>query len=351
MVKLLAAGWRYARANHRLGPPLQVGFAVNNTCNTFCEMCTIWRERPKEMLDLDQIRGIFGHRLFRHCATVSLTGGEPSLRRDLTDIPPLLAGMMPALRQINLTSNGFATDQIVGSLESFLPVLGDRGVGFSINLSMDGVGAVHDRVRNNPKAWERLDATVQALVTLRRRLPFNLVLACTFTRSNVEDAENILAYARAKGIYVIFRRAFTIDRIGSAEGYDQFAPTAEQDEELKRFFTRLRESYDRSHSRSLYYGMLLEMLQGSERTIPCLYRKAGLFVDHRGDLFVCTVFSRRLGSALTEDPEALYFASAEHRDELACGACRGCSHDVTLYTPLLDQARDRIKASITRVRR
>jgi MoaA/NifB/PqqE/SkfB family radical SAM enzyme len=351
VLKLLGAGWRYARAAHTLGPPLQVGFAVNNTCNTFCEMCTIWKMKPKEALDLGQIRHIFGNRLFRQCATVSLTSGEPTMRPDFAEIPPLLAGIMPALRQLNLTSNGFATDRVVAGLESFLPVLARRGIGFSVNLSMDGVGEVHNRVRNNPKAWERLDATVGALIELRKRLPFNLVLACTFTRSNVADAENVLDYARARGVYVIFRRAFTIERIGSVEGYETFAPSAEQDAELQRFFARVRTEYDRSHARGLYYDMLLDMMRGAERSIPCLYRKAGLFVDHRGDMFVCTVASRRLGSALTEDAEALYFASAAHREELACGACKGCSHDVTLYTPLRDQAHDRIKASITRVRR
>ena len=351
MSNLVTTAWRYARAQNRLGPPLQVGFAVNNTCNTFCEMCTIWKGMPKEALDLDQIRHIFGHRLFRHCATISLTGGEPSLRRDFAELPPLLAEVMPALRQINLTSNGFATDRIVSALETFLPVLAKRGIAFGVNLSIDGVGPVHDQVRNNPKAWERLDATVKALASLRRRLPFNLVLACTFTRSNVQDAENVLEYARAQGIYIVFRRAFAIARIGSVEGYETFAPTAEQDEQLEGFFAQLREGYDRSHARSLYYDMLLRMMEGGERTIPCLYRKAGLFVDHRGDLFVCTVASRRLGSALTEDPEKLYMESAGHRDELACGACRGCSHDVSLYTPLVDQVRDRIKSSITRVRR
>lgn len=32
--------------------------------------------------------------------------------------------------------------------------------------------------------------------------------------------------------------------------------------------------------------MLLDMLGGSERTVPCLYRRAGLFIDHRGDMYV-----------------------------------------------------------------
>lgn len=351
MRSLPVMAWRYWRAEHRLGPPLQVGFAVNNTCNTFCEMCNIWRTQPKHSLTLEQVRQVFGHRLFRHCATISLTGGEPSMRKDFAELPPLLAEVMPSLRQVNLTSNGYATDRIVTAFESFLPTLAARDIGFSVNLSMDGVGEVHDRVRNRVGAFAGLDATVRALVEMRKRLPFNLVLATTFTHSNVDDAENVLAYARERGVYVIFRRAFTIDRIANREDYPGFAPTAEQDERIKRFLRKVRAEYDRSHARSLYYEMLLRMMEGEERSTPCLYRKAGLFIDHVGDMFVCTVFSKRIGSALEGDPEATYLASAGHREELACGDCRGCSHDVTLFTPFADQVADRIRSRITKVKR
>ncbi|MHB1297044.1 MAG: radical SAM protein [Gemmatimonadaceae bacterium] len=351
MTSLPIVAWRYWRAGQRLGPPLQVGFAVNNTCNTFCEMCNIWRTQPKSSLALDQIRQVFGNRLFRHCATISLTGGEPSMRKDFAEIPPALMAVMPSLRQVNLTSNGYATDRIVAGLESFLPRLREKGIGFSVNLSMDGVGEVHDKVRNRPGAFAGLDATVHALLKMRRRFPFNLVLACTFTHSNVDDAENVLEYARERGVYAIFRRAFTIDRIANREDYPGFAPTAEQDLRIKAFLARIRTEYDRSHARGLYYDMLLGMMEGEERSVPCLYRKAGLFIDHVGDMFVCTVFSRRLGSALEQDPERIYMDSVGHREELACGSCRGCSHDVTLYTPVVDQVTDRIRSRVTKVKR
>jgi MoaA/NifB/PqqE/SkfB family radical SAM enzyme len=314
-------------------------------------MCNVWRAKPKAALTQDEIRRIFGHRLFGHCATISLTGGEPSMRKDFAELPPLLARAMPALRQVNLTSNGYATDAIVNGIAYFVPVLRRRRVGFSVNLSIDGVGEVHNTVRNNRRAWEHLDATVHGLVELRQRLPFNLVLACTFTHSNVEDAENVLEYAKSLGVYVIFRRAFTIERIENLDSYASIAPTPEQDARIKAFLRRVRAEYDQSHARRLYYDMLLKMLDGGERTIACLYRKAGLFVDHRGDFYVCTVFSKRIGNGLTEDPAEIYFRSAAHRDELAADACRKCSHDVTLYTPFKDQVADRIRSSITKVRR
>jgi MoaA/NifB/PqqE/SkfB family radical SAM enzyme len=343
--------WRYWRANHRLGLPLQVGFAVNNTCNTFCEMCNVWLMKPKSQLSVDEMQRIFGNALFRHCATISLTGGEPSMRRDFAQLPGALAEVMPALRQVNLTSNGFATDAIVGGIEHFVPQLRDRGISFGVNLSMDGVGDVHNTVRNNSKAWDNLDATVRALVALRRQLPFNLVLACTFTHSNVENARAVLDYAKSQDVYVIFRRAVGINRIENESIIGNVVPSAAQSTMLSQFVRHLRSEYDRSHARSLYYGMMLEMMGGAERSIPCLYRKAGLFVDHVGDFFVCTVASKRLGNGLESDPEQLYFGSAAYRDEMAAGPCRSCSHDVTLYTPLLHQITDRVKAAVTKVKR
>lgn len=351
MRSLPALAWRYWRAGHRLGLPLQVGFAVNNTCNTFCEMCNVWQIKPKAALSQTEIRSIFGHRLFRQCATISLTGGEPSMRRDFAELPLLLSEMMPALRQVNLTSNGYATDAIVNGIAAFVPPLRARSIGFSVNLSIDGVGATHNTVRNNSRAWERLDATLRSLADLRRRLPFNLVLACTFTHSNVQDAEKVLEYARALDVYVIFRRAFTIERIENLDTYADIKPTPEQDAQIKAFLRRVRTEYDRSRARGLYYDMLLGMLDGGQRTVPCLYRKAGLFVDHGGDFYVCTVFSKRIGNGLTEDPEEIYFRSLPHRDELAADACRKCSHDVTLFTPFREQMADRLRSSITKIRR
>lgn len=343
--------WRYWRAEHRLGLPLQVGFAVNNTCNTFCEMCNVWQMKPKSQLSVDEAQRIFGNPLFRHCATISLTGGEPSMRRDFAELPDALAAVMPGLRQANLTSNGYATDAIVGGLERFVPQLKARGVSFGVNLSIDGVGAVHNTVRDNPKAWDNLDATVRALIDLKRRMPFNLVLACTFTHSNVGSAREVLEYAKAKGIYVVFRRASAINRIENENIFKSIEPSSEQDQVIAAFLRQLRHEYDRSHARTLYYDMLLSMMGGAERPIPCLYRKAGLFVDHLGDFYVCTVASKRLGNGLETDPEQLYFGSSKYRDEMAAGPCRSCSHDVTLYTPLLHQIGDRVKAAITKVKR
>ena len=345
------AAYRYWRADHAFRAPLQVGFAVNNTCNTFCEMCNIWKMKPKSALPVDDIRRIFGNRLFRDCVTISLTGGEPSMRKDFHEIPKALVAVMPSLQRITVTSNGYATARIIAQYEDFLPVLAERDVDFSVNISMDGVGDVHNAVRNNKRAWGHLENTLDALQALKDRYRFNLVLACTLTKTNVDDAPNVLSYAKRRGLYVIFRNAFTIERIENLLDFPTFALSESQLQAVQEFYEELVADYDPTVARREYYRMLLAMMQGAERSIPCLYRKAGLFVDHLGDMYVCTVFSDRIGNALEDDPEDLYVRSKAHRDDLACSACLGCSHDVTLYLPTLTQARDRLASRLSGIRR
>lgn len=345
------AGYRYWRADRRLGLPLQVGFAVNNTCNTFCQMCNIWKTKPKSQLSLDQMSEIFSDPLFEHCVTVSLTGGEPTMRKDFGQIPLVLADAMPSLGRLAVTSNGYATDRILNDFSSFLPVLADRGVAFSANISIDGVGDVHNTIRNNKRAWGHLVDTLDGLAELRRQTPFNLVLACTLSRDNAADARNVLAFAQERDVYVIFRNAFTIARIDNLLDFDSFAPNSEQLDELRGFYVHLLEQYDRSHARRSYYKMLLEMSSGQQRSTPCLYRKAGLFIDHLADMYVCTVFSDKIGNALQDDALEVYLDSVLHREELAADACKGCSHDVSLYLPTRSQGWDRVKSAATKIQR
>lgn len=349
--RLVRTAWRYARAGRTLDLPLQAGFAVNNTCNTFCTMCNVWRERPKAKLSLEEIRRIFTSSLFARCATLSMTGGEPTMREDFSELPIVLAECMPSLTNLAVTTNGYATEKIVSDFSSFLPLLRKKSIAFSVNVSIDGVGETHDLVRGNERAFEHLDATIDSLNTLRKKHPFNLVLACTLSRLNASCAPGVLEYARSKGLYIIFRNAFTINRIDNLHTREQYVLTEEQLLWLKEFYRKTLLPYDRSHSRSRYYRMLLRMMDGGERDIPCLYRRAGLFVDHRGDMYVCTVFSERIGNALEGDPVRTYLESRRHREELACSDCRRCSHDVTLFPSVVSQAWDRLRSRITGVRR
>lgn len=344
--------YRYAKAGFKLGYPLQVGFAVNNTCNTYCQMCNIWQMQPKQALSIDEIKRVFSNRLFKNCYSVSLTGGEPFVRTDIVELMTTLRSVMPSLQKLNITTNGFDHQRIKDNLYTVVPDLHKNGVGVGVNMSMDGVGNVHDLIRNREGAFSNLEKTIDNLIELGKMCPsFNPVLAVTLSKNNCHDAENILDYAKKKNIYAIFRNAFTIKRIDNLENFDDFSLSSEQLEKLNTLYQKLLDDYDKSYTRRIYYKMLLQMMSGASRSVPCLYRKASLFIDHKANMYVCTVFSDKIGNALEDDLEVKYFKSIKHRQELKNNACKKCSHDVTLYLPLHLQVLNTVYAEMTGVQR
>jgi MoaA/NifB/PqqE/SkfB family radical SAM enzyme len=89
-----------------------------------------------------------------------ITGGEPFLRTDLSDIAILFYENASKARQITIPTAGTHTDRIVDLVEKVL--LPRKDLILEIQLSIDGVGADHDAVRGKGQ-FERLMRTYEAL--------------------------------------------------------------------------------------------------------------------------------------------------------------------------------------------
>ncbi|NUU65150.1 GTP 3',8-cyclase MoaA [Enterobacteriaceae bacterium BIT-l23] len=111
--------------------------SITDVCNFRCTYCLPDGYRPhgvtnKGFLSLDEIRRVT--RAFAALGTekVRLTGGEPTLRRDFTDIVAAVAEN-PAVRQIAVTTNGYRMARDVRAWR-------DAGL-TAINVSLDSLDA------------------------------------------------------------------------------------------------------------------------------------------------------------------------------------------------------------------
>ncbi len=111
--------------------------SITDVCNFRCTYCLPDGYKPsgvtnKGFLTVDEIRRVT--RAFARLGTekVRLTGGEPSLRRDFTDI---IAAVREndAIRQIAVTTNGYRLERDVASWR-------DAGL-TGINVSVDSLDA------------------------------------------------------------------------------------------------------------------------------------------------------------------------------------------------------------------
>ena len=84
---------RYRLARRGLvlpGMPINLTFSVTNVCQSRCKTCSIWelyKEQPQKKNDeltLEEIEKIF--RSMGHIYVFNISGGEPFLRSDITEI-------------------------------------------------------------------------------------------------------------------------------------------------------------------------------------------------------------------------------------------------------------------------
>ena len=174
--------------------PRSLHLHVTQRCNLECETCFVaeFLRRAPDRMSLADIVRLFDAAVRARFSRLTVTGGEPFLRRDL---PEILAAARPRFRWVALTTNGTALTE--SSARSV------AGLVDWINVSIDGATAeVHDRIRGQG-AFERTLKGVRTLAASgfpMRRVSLNP----TVTRLNHRDLEDVLDIAGAFGADVAF---------------------------------------------------------------------------------------------------------------------------------------------------
>lgn len=167
--------------------PVDCVLALTYRCNSRCIMCDIWKMKdypefaPGELLKLPA-----------SLRDINLSGGEPFLREDLSEIVRLVKTAAPRAR-IVISSNGFANELILRQMRAILKIKPDIGVAISI----DGVGEMHDEMRGIPGGFDRAVGTVKELKKLGMT---NLRLAFTVTERNINHLRRVYDLARSLGV-------------------------------------------------------------------------------------------------------------------------------------------------------
>jgi MoaA/NifB/PqqE/SkfB family radical SAM enzyme len=181
------AGLLRARFSGRRAP-LVVGWAVTYRCNLRCGYCERWREPGRE-LDTAAALRLIDELAAAGTVALSLTGGEPLLRRDIGSLIDRAVGRG---LYVSLNTNG-------GPVERRKEAL----AGLSrLTVSLEGPRDIHDAVRGGGA----FDRAVRA-VEIARFLGLETQLNATVNRENQERVPEILALARDLGTRVAFQPA------------------------------------------------------------------------------------------------------------------------------------------------
>jgi MoaA/NifB/PqqE/SkfB family radical SAM enzyme len=298
-------------------------------CDARCTMCNNWKwgDRKSDMT-LAQLEPVMDHPFWGAVENLNISGGEPTTRNDLPEMVEMFHRHLPRLRKIGINTTGLTPHRAIPMLTRIVDICAKAGTLISIRVSLDGIGDVHNQVRDVKRGFEKASQTIEAMQALSKTHDnFQFGIASTIFATNMEDAENILAWARTKGLDVVFNMLrFTDAMLHNKELEEKIGFREREEAFMRKFFLdRVQEESVLSGQSFMYLHYADMIANGYHRTMPCPFQSQGLLLNPNGDLHYCEN-SQKLGNVLDDSAEALYFKaeSLEHRQHLKEKVCPTC---------------------------
>jgi MoaA/NifB/PqqE/SkfB family radical SAM enzyme len=315
-------------AKHRPIHPTVLIFHCTFVCDARCEMCFNWeRGDRKSDMTLAEIDRAFSDPLWSRVEIANLSGGEPTTRNDMVDIVRVMLDRLPRLRKFGINTTGLTPHRAIPMLTKTAELCQERGVIFSTRVSIDGVGEMHNQVRKVKSGFDKALKTIRAMQELQQRVPFNFGISTTIFSMNLEDAENILAWARREQLDIVFNMVrFTDPMLGNADKAAALRPIGKEEERMRAFFmerVRMDPLFDGQNYIYLHYADMIS--NGYHRLAPCPFQSQGVMLNPNGDLFFCEN-SDVVGNVRDESAAEIYFRanSQAHREAIRDEKCPTC---------------------------
>ncbi len=306
--------------------PRMIQFPVCDRCNSRCIMCNRWQKKIDKEIELEKIREVFQGDLFSEVEFVGLHGGEPTLRKDLAEICQIIQQACPSLKQLWISTNGLGSQRVEKRiLEIFEKLDLTRLKTLDVNVSIDGLEDVHDKIRGIKGGFKQSIKTIEILKRLSEKYPIKISMGTVIQPLNLHQLDDVEKLASDLGVILNFQ-PMMFDTFFSVDKNPDLRFSKEDMQKFKEIMqTKL--SSDASTT-SFYWCDLLSMMKGSNRKSPCAFDRYVLSLYPTGEILPCSREDWIIyGNVYDEPVEKIWFGkrAKEVRERMKREVCPKCS--------------------------
>jgi MoaA/NifB/PqqE/SkfB family radical SAM enzyme len=285
---------------NRLNAPATLIFFVTSRCNLRCGHCFFWQKLNSDIdreLSIDEIQKIA--KSIDHPVSLSLTGGEPFLRKDLKEIIRAFHDAC-GTHEVGIATNGTLEASTVETVHSILDE--DWLSEFSVQVSLDGLESTHDKIRGLEGSFHKSIKTIHKLKKINvKSKDFRLYIALAVQKRNLSEIENYIQFLLPMRIPLRFNivrgGGFGVFRLPKRIASD-FCPKEESSsfltlEEIRTAYTTIKEINTKSEFKfwstrqQRIWELSLKMLEKEQCEIPCYARLMESVLYANGDVSFC----------------------------------------------------------------
>ncbi|HEU4617072.1 MAG TPA: radical SAM/SPASM domain-containing protein [Gammaproteobacteria bacterium] len=291
-------------------------------CNSRCQMCYIWKNPTSQKEEvtpetLAKLPGGFDN--------LNISGGEPTLRRDL---PALVDVLYPKARITEISSNGLHPERLVPIIERYPNI--------KVRFSLEGKELTNNTIRGEKDGFQTKLAGIRKL---REAGGTDLGFAMVIQDENAEQLAWVYELASSEGLELSTSTLHNAWQFYKNDNY--FYNRLKVAREVERLITAmLRTRKPKNWFRAYLNLGLIEKILGHDRLIPCTAGRDFAFIDPWSDVWACNVRSDLLlGNLATQSWEEI-MSGAPARTAL--GKVAACRQNCWMVTTARTAMRSRV---------
>jgi len=231
-------------------------------------MCNIWQHptNRKDEIKVDDLKSL------PRLKFINLTGGEPFIREDLTEI---VEECYKHTNRIVISTSGWFEDRVI-TLATKFPNIG-------IRISIEGLSQKNDELRGHQGGF---DKGLRTLLKLKEMGLKDIGFGCTVSNNNSRDMLSLYQLSKSLGLEfatAAFHNSYYFHKDDNViTNTDEVCQNFEQLIEWQ-----LKENHPKSWFRAFFNMGLINYIEGGRRMLPCEAGSTNFFIDPWGEIYPC----------------------------------------------------------------
>lgn len=288
--------------------PFSLSLSLTYNCDSKCKTCNIWKFSNKNTLNVYQWReGIKRLSLNRNIIWVTLTGGNQFLRADFIEIYYYCVRYMRPLF-ITIPISATLPEKIEKDIYEVCNLNARYGCKTFLNISLDGIGSIHDDIRGKEGAFRNMVKTIDLLMRINKK--YNKYISLGFftviSKYNATYFKDILFFIKKVTKYYKYKFSYGI---GLAEnrlelfnkGEPSIVPSPNTLLNVIREyinFIKIMKSYFIKKSFLISYAQFLEKNIVAPHSFNCYAGNKCFHITPEGEIWKCAVRGEVCGHIL-----------------------------------------------------
>jgi len=319
--------------------PYKLNFALTSICNSKCKTCNVWKNKDTRFeLSLEEISTML-KKAPDTITWLSLSGGEPFLKKDLMKIVKAAKTHLPNLEMVSVPTNGLIP------IENSLKEMIDMGIpSVFVTFSIDGPEKIHDKIRGVNGGFKKTWNNYLKAKELSKKIKnLKVIIEITISKFNIDYAQEFIEQMQREEHDVTITIAHDGYLYMNNDHKNSYVLDSSFEEKIKQIIKIKKKQLSvKDFVENIYLQKIPDYLKNNKKFIKsCVALKRSIALDAKGNITPCFMWEKKIENIRDFDYDINKIWNLKSRKlirkDIKNGLCPGCWTPCEAYQSIISK--------------